>query len=57
MHVCTEAWKLVTVLLKRPGHARQTSAVIFPALYGRSHNVQQCIFRFSSKATAVANVT
>jgi len=34
MHVCTEAWKLVTVVLKRPCHAKQTSAVMFPALYG-----------------------
>ena len=57
MHVCTEAWKLGAVVLKRPCHAEQVSAVNVPCTLWRSHKVQQYIFRFPSKATAVANVT
>jgi len=34
VHVCTEAWKLGAVVLKRPCHAKQASAVMFSARYG-----------------------
>jgi hypothetical protein len=33
VHVCTEAWKLDAVDLKRPCHAKEASAVVFPALF------------------------
>jgi len=54
VHVCTEAWKLVAVVLKIPCHAKQASAVMFLAFCGG--HIRYSI-HIEVSATAVANVT